>query len=344
MDFSNWAVVSYKDDSGLGRQATDLLSVLGLGRRIVVPSQHIEGHSLREANEMLLAPTFSDDQVKSILTGLEGIIYPECNRWHPRLLIIAKELGLKTVCVPNWEWFDGKDEQWRYCDLLVCHSQFTQSVVRRYGWHNTVFIAPTVDLSKFPARHISGCARSFVHNAGLVNPDDRKGTRDTILAFKKVKRQNISLLVRMQKEAPLPELDGRIMVSVGNLDDPKELYGSGDVAIQPSKMEGVGFMVLEPLCSGIPVITLDYPPMNESIRIRELLVRKRWFKRKAFPTHWIKHAHLRLPDLNDLARKIEWCVDNDLTAISEANRKFAETTFSPDKLKKEWLNALAQIQ
>ena len=126
-------------------------------------------------------------------------------------------------------------------------------------------------------------ARAFIHNAGLVNEDDRKGTRDSILAFRKVKRKDISLIVRMQKAVPLPELDERIKVQVGNLADPKELYATGEVAIQPSKLEGVGFMVIEPLCSGMPVITLDYPPMNEYVRMPELLVRRNGLKERVFP-------------------------------------------------------------
>jgi glycosyltransferase involved in cell wall biosynthesis len=343
MDFSKWAVVSYKDDTGLGRQATDLRAVLDLGYRLVVPSKHLEGLPLTEPNEISLDPNYPDEKVRSILASLEGIIFPECNRWHPRLLFLAKELRVKTVCVPNWEWFDGNDEQWRACDLLVCHSQFTERIVHKYGWRNTVCIPATLDLSKFPKRSVSGPARTFIHNAGLVNEDDRKGTRDTILAFRKVKRNDISLVVRMQKEVPLPDLDERIKVQVGNLANPKELYETGDVAVQPSKLEGVGFMILEPLCSGMPVVTLDYPPMNEYVKSPELLVAKRWFKRKGFPTHWIKHAHLRLPDITDLARKIEWCTNNDMAAISETNRNLANTIFSRDTLREKWAQALSKL-
>ncbi len=343
MDLSKWAVVSVKDDTGLGRQATDLRSVLRLGYRIVVPSDRIEGHPLVAPFERPLVSNDSDDQVRLTLNGLEGIIFPECNRWHPRLLPIAKSLGLKTVCIPNWEWFNGKDPQWHDCNLFVCHSHFTENLIRSYGWKQTVYIPATSDLSRFPARQVTGQARLFIHNAGIVNEDDRKGTRDSILAFRKVQRQDISLIVRMQKPVPLPKLDDRIKVFVGNLADPTELYATGDVAIQPSKLEGVGFMVIEPLCSGLPVITLDYPPMNEYVRQPELLVRKRWFKRKGFPSQWIKHAHLRLPDINDLAKKIEWCANNDLTAISKANRAFAEAEIAPDRQREMWFQALGQL-
>jgi glycosyltransferase involved in cell wall biosynthesis len=109
-----------------------------------------------------------------------------------------------------------------------------------------------------------------------------------------------------------------------------------DVAIQPSKMEGIGFMILEAVCAGLPVITTDYPPMNEYVRQPEMKVRTHWWKRKAFPTAWVKHAHLRLPRRDDLVRHIEWCADYDMEHFSDQNRAWARETFSADHLRKRW--------
>ncbi|MBX9772503.1 MAG: glycosyltransferase [Candidatus Obscuribacterales bacterium] len=339
-DPAKWAVVGHKDDSGLGRQMSDVQSVLNVGYYLAVPSERLFDHPLTGSGERLLDPGFSDDQVREALSGLQGIIFPERHAWHNSLLKIAKELNVKTVCIPNWEWFRGTDVEWQLCDLFVCQSHFTMKVVASYGWKKLVYIPIAIDIGRFPGRLVEGKARLFVHNAGLVDQQDRKGTRDTILAFKKVKREDIRLFVRMQKETDLPSLDSRIEIQVGNLTDPAELYATGDVAVQPSKMEGNGFMVLEPLVTGMPVITTDYPPMNEYVTTKELLVRKKWFKRRAFPTQWVKHAHLRLPDINDLAAKINWCADNDLTRISQENRTSSELIFSRDSLRGQWYAAL----
>ncbi len=340
MDFSKWAVVAHKDDTGLGRQASYITELLQLGHHLVVPSERLQDHPLLPGRDVFLSPEASAEVVRAGLSGLEGIIVLERHSWHAELLQIARDMGLRTVCVPNWEWFDGSNERWGLCDLFVCPSRHTLSVVRGYGFENSVYIPPAVNLCCLPFKLRSGKARLFVHNAGLVDADDRKGTRDTIQAFKMVKRQDIRLLVRIQKAVSLPEIDDRIEIEIGNLADAGELYSAGDVAIQPSKMEGVGFMVLEPLCSGLPVITTDYPPMNEYITTTELLVRKRWFRRKSFASQWIKQAHLRLPDLHDLARKIEWCADNDMASISQANRKTAESMFSPVAQQAQWIEAL----
>ena len=339
LDVSKWAVVAHKDDSGFGRQAQDMRAVLGIDRQIVIPSERLWDKELRPPLEVLLKPDDPEERVREVLNGLQGIVFYERHSWHPKILQVARELGVRSICVPNWEWFNGDDQQWDLCDLLVTSSHFSLSVARKFGRRNSVCLPWTLDLNRFTPRNISGCARIFVHNAGIVDRDDRKGTRDTINAFKRVKG-DVSLIVRMQKETDLPKLDSRIDLRIGNLSDPAELYAEADVAIQPSKMEGNGFMVLEPVCSGMPVISLDYPPMNEFVRQPEMRVKKQWFKRKAFPTAWVKHAHLRLPDESDLVRKIEWCAGNDVGNVARDNRAWAESTFRRETLRDTWYAAM----
>jgi glycosyltransferase involved in cell wall biosynthesis len=334
--FKNWAVVSPKDDTGFGRQVADLKSVLGIKYHIVIPSDRLEGHPLDMSTDRLLERDAPMSRLEEVLEGLEGIVFPETHSWHPEILPTAKKMGAITIGIPNWEWFRGTDELWKLCDIFVCQSKFTVKIVRQYGWQNSIFIPIVLDLNRFPARTVTGKAKFFVHNAGIVNEDDRKGTRDTIIAFKRAQGSDIRLLVRIQKEVSLPPLDNRIEVQFGNIEDPAQLYSTGDVAIQPSKMEGNGFMVIEPFATGMPVITLDYPPMNEYVRQPEMLVKKQWFKRRAFPTTWVKHAHLRLPDNKDLTKKIEWCTNNDMKAISKGNRQYAEEIFSSAALLNKW--------
>jgi hypothetical protein len=76
--------------------------------------------------------------------------------------------------------------------------------------------------------------------------------------------------------------------------------------------------------------------MSDWVRQPELRVRKLPFKRRAFPAAWVKHAHLRLPSVGDLAKKIEWCARNDLAGISRANREWAEETFDPARVRAAW--------
>jgi len=340
--FSNWAVYAHKDDTGFGRQASDVRAVLGFGYHLVIPSERLHDHSIDGLSEQWLPASASPEVIRSLLSGLDGILFFERHAWHPQILRIAREIGVATVCVPNWEWFNGRAPEWQYCDLFVCPSRFTEQIVRSYGFTNTCYLPWPIDLAKLPERHVRGQARHFIHNAGLVDRDDRKGTRDTILAFSRLKRSDIRLTVRLQKSVPLPSVDERVEIVVGNLPSIADLYSTGDVCVQPSKMEGIGFMVLEPACSGMPVITTDYPPMNEFIQQPELRCRLRWRKRRAFATQWVRHAHLKLPRIRDLTRRIEWAASTDMSAISKSNRQWAEATFDPKKLNALWTKAFSE--
>lgn len=342
LDFSKWAVVAHNDDTGFGRMARDICKVLGLGRHIVIPSERLQDWPVQGVEEVKLAPDASEDRVAEALAGLQGIIFFERLTWSKHLLAMAGKLGVASVCVPMWEWFTGWDAKWNEVTLIACPNHFAEKIVRAFGFAHATVLPWTIDLEQFPARTIEGQARVFVHNAGLVDANDRKGTSDTINAFRRVRQSDVKLIVRMQKEAQLPKLDERIEVRVGNVANASELYGEGDVAIQPSRMEGLGFMVLEPVCAGMPVITTDYPPMSEWVRQPELRCTLKWFKRRAFGTQWIKHAHLRLPRIADLARRIEWCAENDLGAISSSNRAWALETFAAARTRSLWAAAIEQ--
>ncbi|HET7293717.1 MAG TPA: glycosyltransferase [Vicinamibacteria bacterium] len=342
-DWERWAVVGPKDDTGLGRQAESIRAVLGIGGQLAPPSERLLDRPLAGPGDRRLDPRCPRDEVRELLRGLQGVLVLERPNWHRELLPLSRELGVRTVCAPNWEWFAARDPLWRHCELFVCCSRFALGVVRRCGWRNAVGVGPwPLPLGRFPARRVGGPARIFVHNGALMDPFDRKGTHDVIRAFRRVGRPDLRLIVHLQREAELRDLDQRVDVRVGNLEEPAELYAEADVAVQPSKIEGVGFLVLEALASGLPVVTTDAPPMNEYVAQRELRVAPRWFKRRAFQTGWIPQAHRRLPRPSDLAAKIAWCAEHDLAGIAAANRAWAEASFDPGRVRREWEEALGR--
>jgi glycosyltransferase involved in cell wall biosynthesis len=343
LDLSRWAVVAYNDTSRLGRMAEDIKTVLGL-RHLVIPSDLFETRTLNTQSETLLRREACEDEVASAIRGLQGVVVLD-SVWNKHLLPIARRLGMRVACVPMWERFQGSDRDWTMVDMFICPSDFCLKTVRRYGWLNSLHLPWTVDLARLPPRWVRGQARVFFHNGGVMDPYDRKSTRDTIAAFSRVRRHNLRLIVRLQKPAELGRLDDRVEVRIGNLEDVSELYREGEVAVQPSAIEGIGFMVLEPVCCGLPTITTDCPPINDYVVQPELRTKTRWFKRAELP--WrvarIPHAHRRRPSVHDVARRIEWCADHDLTSISTENRMMAQRMFNADRLRARWAHALGEL-
>ena len=346
MDFSKWAVVGFKDDTGIGRMTRDIQKVLGVSKHFVAPSERMEGHPLDTERDFLLDEKLDIKSLAGKMQNLEGIFCIERLHWHPVLIPAAREAGLKVVCIPMWEWFRGTDGDWKDADLFLCPNEKAVQVLRSYGYQNSFFAPWPLDLETLPFREITGSAKTFVHNAGLIDHDDRKGTSCVVQAFSRVNNPEIRLILRLQQESSFePINDRRIDLRVGNLTNPADLYKEGDVAIQPSRMEGLGFMVLEPVCCGMPVITTDAPPMNEYVSQPEMLAKKAVFKQKSFAykAASIKHAYLTSPKVSSLTKRIEWCSQNDLTEISRQNRHWALSRHDQSRVRPSWENAIKSL-
>ena len=76
-NFSKWAVVGHKDDTGLGRMAHDARQILGFGKHLVVPSERLSDHPVDGIEEEFLSKDASEDVIRSLLKGLEGILFFE---------------------------------------------------------------------------------------------------------------------------------------------------------------------------------------------------------------------------------------------------------------------------
>ena len=318
MNFSNWAIIGQKDHTCFGKLAKDVRDVLGVKYLLAFPSERMTDKKLEE-NDIFLSPEFSKEEVKKVIKDLDGIIFMERHGWHKDFLDITKEMNIKTICVLNWEWFNGKNEKWKLVDWFVCPNVHTLNIVKNFGFVNVTHLAWPLDIGSLPKREVKGPARHFVYNGGIVNEDDRKALKETLRAFRMVKDPGISLTIRLQKDIkdykPLLLLkrvyykyflrwtldqrwkaakelkrslarDKRITLKVGSLEDPADLYKEGDVIIYASKLEGACLGVMEAVACGMPVITTNDPPMNEYVKQKEMLVKTKWLKRKALPNRF----------------------------------------------------------
>jgi glycosyltransferase involved in cell wall biosynthesis len=132
---------------------------------------------------------------------------------------------------------------------------------------------------------------------------------------------NIPIVVRTQRPV---ERDGmpRFPPNVEVLHDAhnnEHLYDRGDVAIQPSRWEGLGLQLLECQAAGLPLITTDAAPMNEYEPLVRLPAPTRQVR--LFGPRWID-AHEVAPA--DLAAAIQSLHGRDIRRESHAARAFIE--------------------
>ena len=316
--------------------------MLGLKQHFIINSQKLKNNRICPRSDFLLSENTSHDDIHKLFNKIEGLIFVENPGWHPLVVPTAKKLGIKTVCIVNWEWFNSKGTDWSKLDCLVAPTNYTARILNKFGFKNTIQLDNPVSLENLPERNVEGFPRLFVHNAGLIDHDDRKSTKLVVESFQKTKQKDIKLLINCQKDPALEFNDKRIEIIIGNKKSKKELYESGDVLIQPSKMEGLGLSILEGVCCGIPVISSNYPPMNQWVWHKELLVKTKLFKKKSFSNKaaGISQAYLKIPSQGHLTKIISWCAKNEMDNFSKKNREWAIKHFNASTLKKSWQDKL----
>ena len=109
----------------------------------------------------------------------------------------------------------------------------------------------------------------FFHSAGM---SDRKGTDVLLKAYiNNELYTKAKLIIHTQlsidsiSDYTKEELESKGIEVIEKTVTAPGLYYMGDVYIYPTRLDGLGLTMYEALASGMPVITTDYPPMNEII-------------------------------------------------------------------------------
>ena len=339
-------IIGYLSARGLGTMTHDIRQQLGIKHQIVPVDAgwpymdkwatggefYLEQWAVQKEDLELWAQHFGIDTVVSIETPYGDQTF----KW-------AKELGLKTTLLVMWEAFNPNMPAYRNVDLYICPSYRAYQEV---PFDNKIFLPYPVDTNAFAYRQRRGPAKTFIHNAGSWGMNGRKGTIETIKAFALAARAvpGIELIVRSQtdnfeldSESPPPDC---VTFEVGSKETREELYVEGDVLIYPSLYDGHALVTLEGMAAGMPVITTDATPMNEYWRPNSYpLLVKVAEERK--PDGLVNpHCFSQIVSIEDLARKIVWCAQNDMEDISKRNREIAETEHSWNALRERWKKAL----
>ncbi len=261
--------------------------------------------------------------------GLKAVFFPD-RLEDPEVLDWCKKSGVATVMIINYETIKKEEfDLYGKNSFLMCPVRCTYDLLKKCGLRNVRFIRWAVDDGIFSAKGGSASGGSpgktpirppirFIHNAGFGGAQWRKNTLAVVEAFESACKKNKNIILILKSQKPIKEYpeklrdiindNGRIRVIDKDLDLGRliELYRSCHVSILPSKWEGIGIPFIESLSLGLPVITVDAPPMNEWVKdgFNGLLARVlRWEQRKDRKL-LVKGAIVDAPDLSKKMLKL----------------------------------------
>jgi glycosyltransferase involved in cell wall biosynthesis len=186
----------------------------------------------------------------------------------------ARDMGISVACVPNWEWLNPGLDWLPYVDLMICPTQCTFRMLMawrrdlRFSW-DVVHVPWPIDPWEFNYRRRERCGKFLFANGTGGGRARRVDGSET--AYHRKGIELIAATARLMKPVPflvysqsgdLPRFPENVEVRRAPADN-RELYSDGDVCVQPSHWEGLGLQHLECQAAGMPLITVDAPPMNE---------------------------------------------------------------------------------
>lgn len=310
-------LIGFNTAQGLGYLNRDVAKNLPLHRWLVIEHRSFPTlPMIPGVNAEMYPHDANDAEMREWLDGLDVVLFAECIPQNiPK---VAQSMGIKVVCIPMVEWLPAHQEWTKHVDLWLAPTLFSYNQLLMKDMKGKVEYCPwPIDTRDYTYRQRTKCER-FVFAHGNGGPRDRKGGHLMAAAAKLA--PEIPLIVYSQvqdgiRSSLTEEVQWPSTVEFrGSAPTPAELYHDGDVFILPSRWEGLGLQLLECQAAGMPLVTTDAPPMNETNPWRRL------------PCH-PRRVHLShdYPSFDVAPKTIAQMMRDSLGAdISEASRRARE--------------------
>ncbi len=227
------------------------------------------------------------------------------------LVGMVKRMGVATMGIYYWELFNP--EYVAPCNLvydaIICPTAACFKRFGELGVKNIHHVKWGVDLNVFkPSVREPNDPVRFFHPAGWGGMHGRRGTDFVLEAFGKME-WSAELLIHTQHENFSMDQQNGVILSSGTASREEliAMYQESDAAILPSKWEGLGLTFLEAVGCGLPIITVDAPPMNEFMDYGETADYTTGFccNVSDMEEHQDIFVNGMIPDVDDLARRMD---------------------------------------
>ena len=152
-----------------------------------------------------------------------------------------------------------------FYDFVICN---TRRHLQAMDFHKQKYYIPWgTDVELYKPRYEKHEQLTFFHSVGM---SPRKGTDILVRAFIEGKCYEKSKLI-IHTQIPIEKVcdykkQDLLKYNVEIIEETVTapgLYYKGDVYVYPTRLDGLGLTMYEALACGLPMITTDFPPMNE---------------------------------------------------------------------------------
>lgn len=264
------ALIARQDKSGLGQgQTLRLARLLNPDKIMLIDSTSFNGAKqfpewYKDYGSVTINGFPNDLQIRHFISGLDIVLTCE-TFYNIRFTIIAKDMGVKTVCIANPEFFDWFKPNFTFVprpDKVIIPSEW---MMDRMSEFNATYLPTPIFEDEFKqAREINlkrtGKPRYLFMN-GKTAAHDRNGLESVYEALH-LSKGDFEIVIKAQgdiKKHP----DPRIIYDFSNPDNQEDLYKDYDAMILPRRYAGQALPMTEALQSALPVIMTDIDPNNK---------------------------------------------------------------------------------
>jgi glycosyltransferase involved in cell wall biosynthesis len=330
-------LVGWASDTGVGMEIRDALRYLPVTAVFYLdhpgkpPSADFKGKIEGASNLLPKMNAFIEtNQIDTILTWETPGSWDFPSLWQSK--------GIRWFCVVHYDWFAPKQiPAWKIAKIIAPFEQVATDLRAVYGLDSRVLPVP-IDLERLPFRQRQKAER-FVTVYGHGGHGDRRSIVQMMDAWRLMGDQAPPLLIRAQKV--IKELEGGLPANVSvhfqNLLKTSDLYAGHDVALFPSKYEGVGISLMEAQACGLPVITTDMEPMRSIAP--DYLVPGEPGKIEIMQDHWVATCTATPAAIVDRVKKL---YQENISEASNAARFRIQENYSWPVLQDRWINLLRE--
>lgn len=179
----------------------------------------------------------------------------------------CKATGKRTVLIVMHEWLNEGCEWIPYTDTFIAPNDYCERKLLyelKIPQSKVVRCNLPLDLVSLPFQERVK-ADTFVFSNGWGGTHDRKGWPEMAQALELLSPE-VRKRVKLNSQTGLPgQWTKSLDLSTMLASNTQEIYSGIDVAVAPSRCEGLGLGILEPMVLGLPVLVTDAAPMNEYV-------------------------------------------------------------------------------